>query len=139
MKPTVIQPTLTRHGRGRPAPAYVGLRGSAYPDRLRPDGRRPAAADGAELVPDGPKPPVVAGATWQSGVTARNDRYRVLLNGEPVAGAVAASAAAGWVDVARGSRAGEVRYEPDLLGEAMGEYVKRYTGAVTLVRCGAGE
>ncbi len=122
--------TPTRHRR---TTAHVGLRGSAYP------GRRPAAADGAELVPDGPTPPTVPGADWQSGVTAGSERFRVLLDGEPVAGAVAASVAAGWVDVARGSSAGDLRYEPDLLGEAMGEYVKRYTGVVALVRCRAGD
>jgi hypothetical protein len=42
-----------------------------------------------------PRP--IAGAVWQAGVTPRNDEIKVLLNGEPVVGAVAASDVEGWV------------------------------------------
>lgn len=38
-------------------------------------------------------------ATWQAGVTPGNDRYKILLNGEPMPNAVAANDRIGWVDV----------------------------------------
>ena len=42
---------------------------------------------------------LTVGAEWQPGVTADADRFKVLLNGEPLHQAVAASATDGWVDV----------------------------------------
>ena len=127
-------PASSTRGTVRRAHAFVGLRGSAWPDRLRPDGCSPRAAGEPAPVPDGPVPSATEGATWQPKVIRGSERFRVFLDGEPVAGTVAASVPDGWVDVARGSARGDVRYEPDLIGERMGQYVKRRHGVVTLHR-----
>jgi hypothetical protein len=39
----------------------------------------------------------IRGAQWQAGVTEGNERIKVLLDGEPVVGAIAASVGEGWV------------------------------------------
>ena len=49
------------------------------------------------FVPAADRPRRVAGAEWQAGVTPANERFKVLLDGEPVVGAVAASVGEGWV------------------------------------------
>jgi len=41
----------------------------------------------------------IAGAVWQAGLTPFNWRFKVMLDGEPCRDAIAASDAAGWVDV----------------------------------------
>jgi hypothetical protein len=127
--------TIARPGRG--------CLGSTFPRLARPATPPPEdrwLADPArDARPAGPSPTPVDGATWQPRVIPGSERFRVFLDGEPVAGAVAASVDGGWVDVARGSDHGDLRYEPDLLGELMGDYVKRVRGVVTLVACRAGE
>lgn len=42
-------------------------------------------------------PKAIPAATWQAGVTPGNERLRVLLDGEPAVGAIAANEAEGWV------------------------------------------
>lgn len=49
------------------------------------------------FVPAPLAPRRIQGASWQAGVTAGNERVKVLLDGEPVVGAVAASVSEGWV------------------------------------------
>ena len=49
------------------------------------------------FVPAPERPRRIAGACWQAGVTEGNERVKVLLDGEPVIGAVAASVSEGWV------------------------------------------
>lgn len=53
----------------------------------------------AKLVPMGtPPPPAVAGASWQAGITYEHECWRPFCDGEPVAGAIAASCGNyGWV------------------------------------------
>lgn len=46
-----------------------------------------------------PAPRKVDGAAWQAGVSPGNERLKVMLNGEPMPDAIAASDADGWVDV----------------------------------------
>jgi hypothetical protein len=49
------------------------------------------------FVPAPARPRRIAGACWQAGVTEGNEQVKVLLDGEPVVGAVAASVGEGWV------------------------------------------
>lgn len=43
------------------------------------------------------RPHRISAAEWQAGVTYQNERYRILLNGEPQTLAFAASESKGWV------------------------------------------
>lgn len=67
-----------------------------------------------------PKLEPVPGAEWQAGVTPDNDEYRVLLNGEPVALAFAASESRGWVMVF-----GDPEPHCDLAGRVFGHRIPR--------------
>jgi hypothetical protein len=75
-------------------------------------------------------PNPVADATWQAGVTPKNNEYRATLDGEPVPMAYAANVSQGWV-------LAYVDAGGSMLTSAMPEKMatEKLRGVVQLLRC----
>jgi hypothetical protein len=75
----------------------------------------PRLYDAARFTPE-----PIHGAEWQAGITIDNDKFRVVLDGQPVPLAIAASVSGSWVvrlvDSAAGATervTGQVRLAPE--------------------------